>query len=272
MRRLDGDASAAHDDDLLHLRVQFAGLDADILDVFAGGGDKDDVARFDMVHTAGDNHLAFAALYGHDVVALLVVLHQLHQRAIDNRRPAAHLNAEQDESTAEEFPVLSCPRPTDGCYDFFGRQDLGADHGVDADLLEELIVARQEVLMVVDAGEGLACAEVAGQHAGRDVGRLFGGDADEEVGIADVGVLQIVQRGGITDDGQDLHAGLGEGQIILIGVKEDDVVAFARKHFRQVAAYLAGARNDDSHAWPPFCPTRERMASRMCGASMPQRL
>ena len=81
--------------------------------------------------------------------------------------------------------------------------------------------------MVVDAGEGLACTEVAGQHAGRDVGRLFGGDADEEVGVADVGVLQIVQRGGITDDGQDLHARLGKGQILLLRVKEDDVVAFA---------------------------------------------
>ena len=126
--------------------------------------------------------------------------------------------------------------------------------------------------MVVDAGEGLACTEVAGQHAGRDVGRLFRGDADEEVGVADVGVLQIVQRSGIADDGQDLHARLGKGQVLLLRVKEDDVVAFARKHFRQVAAYLTGTRNDDSHAWPPFCPTRERMASRMCGASMPQRL
>lgn len=70
----------------------------------------------------------------------------------------AYLHADQDQGASEQLPVLTGPRTFDSRHDLFGCQHFRVDHGIDPHLLEQFLIFREQVFVIVDTCQRLACS------------------------------------------------------------------------------------------------------------------
>ena len=132
--------------------------------------------------------------------------------------------------------------------DHLARRDLlGIEQVVNAHVDEQLLVVRFEVLVVVDAGDGLLRPEPLGQRRRHDIVRLLVIDGDEKVAPAHRSAPQHREGRRVALDGEHVGQTAHLGQQFLVGVDNGDIVAVAAQHPGQMAAHLAGSRNYDLH-------------------------
>ena len=132
--------------------------------------------------------------------------------------------------------------------DHLARRDLlGIEQVVDTHVDEQLLVVRFEVLVVVDAGDGLLRPEPLGQRRRHDIVRLLVIDGDEKVAPAHRSAPQHREGRRVALDGEHVGQTAHLGQQFLVGVDNGDIVAVAAQHPGQMAAHLAGSRNYDLH-------------------------
>lgn len=92
----DRNAATSHDDDFLHFRVPFAGMQPDIFDMGFGRCEENDISRFYAVHTTRDNGLVLP-FDGHDMIELLFV-QQFGQMFVHKPGIIADLHSDQNQA------------------------------------------------------------------------------------------------------------------------------------------------------------------------------
>ena len=147
--------------------------------------------------------------------------------------------------------------------DLAGRHLFGIEQVVDAHVDEHLLVVGFEVLVVVDAGDGLPGAQLLGQHRRHDVVVLLVVHGDEKVALAHRSLAEHGESRRIPLDGNHVGQTPHVGKQFLVAVDNGDVVAVAAQHLRQMAPHLSRSRYYDFHsiASLSFCIRRRREGS-----------
>src|SRR5699024_8712011 len=141
------------------------------MNMFAKCREIEDVVRDYLVASFGNKGVS-VSLDGYKV-KLFAHLHQLVQEFIDNGRILSHLGADEDHCSVTKLPPETGPWSLERHRDLTGGNQLGIDHGVDTQLLEELGVLGQQILIIVDTGKCLLCAQIGCEHTGGDVFGFF---------------------------------------------------------------------------------------------------
>ena len=81
------------------------------------------------------------------------------------------------------IPTLTNPREFQTIVDVDGSKYFWIDQGVDAHLLEELLILRTQIFVVVNTGNGLLGTQTVGNHTGCEIGGLLRGDSHKQVGM-----------------------------------------------------------------------------------------
>ena len=120
---------------------------------------------------------------------------------------------------------------------------LGIEEVVDAHVDEHLLVVGFEVLVVVDAGNGLLGPELLGHDRRQHILVLVVVHGDKEVATAHSRTPQHGKCRRVTLDGDQIDETAQLVQLLRVAVDDRDVVSVAAQHLRQVAPHLAYARN-----------------------------
>ena len=82
--------------------------------------------------------------------------------------------------------------------DLIRGQHLRIDEVVQTHVLEEFLVLRKQVLVVVDTGQGTFGTQTVGYQTGCHVLRLMRSDGDEQVAVLDAYLTLVMDRSGVT--------------------------------------------------------------------------
>ena len=136
----------------------------------------------------------------------------------------------------------------DQALDVVGHHLLGADQHVDRNVVVVEQLFAGEVGRLTHPGDlGRGMEQRIGDLAGDHVGLVAVGDRYQHVGVIGAGLAQDRWQRATALYGADIEAIAEVAQAFAIGVDHRDVVGFAGQVFRQRAAYLACAEDDDLH-------------------------
>ena len=127
------------------------------------------------------------------------------------------------------------------------RQHLRIDQVVQTHLLKELLVLRQQVLVVIDTRQRPFGTQTVRNQTGRHVLRLVRGHRNKQIASVHAHLTQIMNRRRITYLRQHIVVGTQIAQPVLILIQQADLHVFATQQFSQVRAYFTGTCNNDSH-------------------------
>ena len=136
---------------------------------------------------------------------------------------------------------------TQQVHHLLGGNLLGVEEVVDTNVDKDLLVVGFEIFVVVDAGDGLACAELFGNHCRDDVGALFAVYGDKEVGLAHRGLFECCEGGAVALDGHHVGGVREVFEQLGVAVDNTDVVVALAQHSGQVATHFSCSCNYDSH-------------------------
>ena len=243
---MDRRTTAAHEENGLDVGVFFLARDvADIVDVLGRGHEEGDVAQVKTVVAVGDEGLVLA-FDGHDVAGRGGV-EEVAQGLVEDLRALAQFHANHNQFAIVDIYPLAHPRAFDVADNLAARQHFGVDDRVNANGAEETLVFLKRIFVVVHTGHGLAGTEFGGQHTAGHVVGLVGRDADKEVGLAHLGILEPLDGHGRVADGQQVEIAAEVAHSLAIFVHDCDIMAFARQEFCQVGAHCTCTCYDDFH-------------------------
>ena len=242
----DADAAAAEYHQVLYRDVRLARIVHDRLGRLVVGDDIDRISLVEHVARMRDDGLVVAA-DGHRAERRAAQGVDVRHRLARKLRGGIYRENHEREPAPRKVHVLGGGGVSQQIDYLPCGYLLRIEQVVDAQVHEHLLIVRLKVFVVVDTGDGFACAELFGEDGGDDVDVLLVVHRDEEVGLAYGGFPERGESGAVAlyrhDVGHSLHVVEQPG----VGIDDRYVVVAAAEHLRQVVAHFAGPRNDYLH-------------------------
>ena len=127
------------------------------------------------------------------------------------------------------------------------RQHLRINKVVQTHRLEEFLVLRQQVLVVIYPRQRLLCAQLISHQARRHVLRLVRCNSYKQVATVHAYILQVTDGCRTPHFRQQVIVRVQVTQTVLTLVHQTDFHVLAREKLRQMRAYFSGTCNNNSH-------------------------
>ena len=137
-------------------------------------------------------------------------------------------DAKQDEGTVVHIPPLAHPGEFQTVSDINGCQHFRINKGIHAEVLEEELMFRREVFVIVNAGYGLLRTEGMGQDTGIQVNALLRCHTNKQVSVLHTSVLQSLDARGRSLIGHHVIFA-HRAQTLLVIVNQNTVLMLARQ-------------------------------------------
>ena len=168
--RLLGNLAAAEEDDIVNLALALAGLLTQDGHVLTRADGINHVTHLHGIGSARDDCL-LSAFDGYNAV-VAVGKKPRHELLANHRSPLADLDHAEVELPVAEREVIPHPVLLERLAYLLGSQHLWIDEVVQTHVLEEALVLRQQILVVVDTRKGLLGSQLVGYQAGGHVLRF----------------------------------------------------------------------------------------------------
>ena len=194
-RSSHGSLSSSHDNHVLHVGIVFlAHYLAYVRDIFLCGHKVGKVCIVQFVISSGDDGLT-TTFDCHDMIGVVRPA-KLLEGLVEYLTCLAQLHSEHHEGTVMKIPPLSNPTELQAVDNIGCGKHFGIDERIDAQLLEERLELRVEILIVVYSCHSFLGSNTVGDDTCVHVTALVGCDTHEEVGVLHSGRLKVLDARG----------------------------------------------------------------------------
>ena len=112
----------------------------------------------------------------------------------------------------------------------------------------EKLIGITNVIRRTNTGDTIRCIKQRiGDLAGYHVGLIRTGYGDQHIGIIGASFAQHSRMRTVALNDAEIELILQAAQTVAVGIDQGNIVVFANEIFRQRAAYLSGAKNNNLH-------------------------
>ena len=153
---------------------------------------------------------------------------QVFQRYIGQMGMAADLRFKQPDLAIGKIFDIESRRHHEDAVDFTGRDHFRIEHEVNIKIFLQIILGFRHELHIPDTRRRIAYAMFLGKDAGNHIDFINSRHSDENIGIADIGIVHGDRTGTIGQNSQYIEIVFDSLQPFFILIDDDDVILFIR--------------------------------------------